>query len=146
RHLAVYVVGRLPDPATAASPPQRHEVREKPPVRALHSLAQPNQRLPHHALDPPHIQQLPRRAARLARVGVNLARIAHDLGDKLCQFANRYVAPTQPQTQYLDDLKRLKERLPQAMGLKLYPHQIDPYRPWRAVDPQIMKLFEEAQK
>ncbi|MDT3678774.1 MAG: amidohydrolase family protein [Burkholderiaceae bacterium] len=67
------------------------------------------------------------------------------------RWPNRFISyigvdPTQPQAQYLDDLKRLKERLPQAMGLKLYPHQIDPYRPWRADDPQIMKLFEEAQK
>jgi predicted TIM-barrel fold metal-dependent hydrolase len=67
------------------------------------------------------------------------------------RWPNRFLSyigvdPTQPQQQYLDDLKRLKDRLPQATGLKLYPHQIDPYRYWRADDPQIMKLFEEAQK
>jgi predicted TIM-barrel fold metal-dependent hydrolase len=56
------------------------------------------------------------------------------------------VDPTQPPEQYLADIKRLKDRLPQAVGLKLYPHQMDPYRTWRADDPKIMKLFEEAQK
>ena len=67
------------------------------------------------------------------------------------RWPNRFISyigvdPTQPPEQYLADLKRLKDRLPQAVGLKLYPHQIDPYRYWRADDPKIMKLFEEAQK
>lgn len=67
------------------------------------------------------------------------------------RWPNRFISyigvdPTQPSAQYLDELKRLHERLPTAVGLKLYPHQIDPYRPWRADDPQIMKLFEAAQQ
>jgi len=67
------------------------------------------------------------------------------------RWPNRFISyigvdPTQPPEQYLADIKRLKDRLPPAVGLKLYPHQMDPYRTWRADDPKIMKLFEEAQK
>lgn len=56
------------------------------------------------------------------------------------------VDPTQPAADYLADLRRLKDSLPQAIGLKLYPHQMDPYRFWRADDPAVWKLFEEASK
>lgn len=67
------------------------------------------------------------------------------------KWPNRFISyigvdPTQPQDKYLSDLKRLRDRLPSAVGLKLYPHQMDPYRFWRADDPKVMKLFEEAQK
>lgn len=46
---------------------------------------------------------------------------------------------------YLDDLRSQMEQLPTALGLKLYPHGVDPYRRWRADDPEIWRLFELAQ-
>lgn len=47
---------------------------------------------------------------------------------------------------YLDDLRRQVEEMPGTVGLKLYPHGVDPYRRWRADDPEIWGLFELAQE
>jgi predicted TIM-barrel fold metal-dependent hydrolase len=47
---------------------------------------------------------------------------------------------------YLDDLRRQMDTMPGAVGLKLYPHAVDPYRRWRADDPEIWRLFELAQQ
>jgi predicted TIM-barrel fold metal-dependent hydrolase len=45
----------------------------------------------------------------------------------------------------LDDLRRQKELLPDAVGLKLYPAQVEPYRTFRADDPELaLPLFELA--
>lgn len=45
----------------------------------------------------------------------------------------------------LDDLRRQKELVPNAVGLKLYPAQVNPYRPFRADDPEVgLPLFELA--
>jgi predicted TIM-barrel fold metal-dependent hydrolase len=47
----------------------------------------------------------------------------------------------------IDELRVQKERLPAAIGLKIYPAQIDPYRPWRADDREAaFPLFEAAQE
>lgn len=47
---------------------------------------------------------------------------------------------------YLDDLRRQLDEMPGAVGLKLYPHAVDPYRRWRADDPEIWRLFQLAQE
>lgn len=47
---------------------------------------------------------------------------------------------------YLDDLRRQVALMPDAVGLKLYPHGVDPYRRWRADDPEILELFSLAQE
>ncbi len=47
---------------------------------------------------------------------------------------------------YMDDLRRQVELMPEAVGLKLYPHGVDPYRRWRADDPEILELFALAQE
>lgn len=46
---------------------------------------------------------------------------------------------------YLDDLREQVAAMP-VVGLKLYPHGVDPYRRWRADDPEIWRLFELAQE
>lgn len=47
---------------------------------------------------------------------------------------------------YLDDLRRQMDEMPGTVGLKLYPHGVDPYRRWRADDPEIWGLFDLAQQ
>jgi predicted TIM-barrel fold metal-dependent hydrolase len=45
----------------------------------------------------------------------------------------------------LEDLKRQHELLPEAVGLKLYPAQANPYRSFRADDPEVsLPLFQLA--
>ena len=56
------------------------------------------------------------------------------------------VDPLQSPDEFISDMRRQKELLPNAVGIKLYPHGVDPYRRWRADDPEIFRLFEEAQK
>jgi predicted TIM-barrel fold metal-dependent hydrolase len=51
---------------------------------------------------------------------------------------------TQPLEHCIADLDEQLERLPHAAGLKLYPHQIDPYRRFRADDPGLIELFRHA--
>lgn len=46
---------------------------------------------------------------------------------------------------YLDDLRRQMEEMPGSVGLKLYPHGVDPYKRWRADDEEIWSLFQLAQ-
>jgi uncharacterized protein len=65
------------------------------------------------------------------------------------QWPNRFVPylgvdPTVGK-ECLDDLRRQKELLPNAVGLKLYPAQVNPYRPFRADDPEVaLPLFQLA--
>ncbi|AOL23842.1 hypothetical protein Ga0102493_112837 [Erythrobacter litoralis] len=54
--------------------------------------------------------------------------------------------PTQDKAQVLDDLDRQHEDLPSAIGVKLYPHQMDPYRRWLANDDTVLALIERAQE
>ncbi len=53
--------------------------------------------------------------------------------------------PTMERQAVLDDLDRQVEVLPQAMGVKLYPHQMDPYRRWLANDDTVLALIERAE-
>ena len=53
--------------------------------------------------------------------------------------------PTQERSQVLDDLERQAAGTPNAVGVKLYPHQMNPYRAWRADDDTVMALIERAQ-
>lgn len=50
--------------------------------------------------------------------------------------------PTQEQARVLDDLERQVADLPGAIGIKLYPHQMDPYRRWLATDDTVSALIE----
>jgi uncharacterized protein len=65
-------------------------------------------------------------------------------------FPNRvlgYVGldPTQEKARVLDDLERQVAELPEAIGVKLYPHQMNPYRRWLANDDTVMALIDRAQ-
>ena len=53
--------------------------------------------------------------------------------------------PTQEKAAVLDDLERQVADLPGAIGVKLYPHQVDPYRRWLATDDTVFALIERAQ-
>jgi uncharacterized protein len=52
--------------------------------------------------------------------------------------------PTMEKAAVLDDLERQVADLPEAVGVKLYPHQMDPYRRWLANDNTVMALIERA--
>ena len=52
--------------------------------------------------------------------------------------------PTGDREAVLDDLDAQVERLPGAIGVKLYPHQMDPYRRWRADDDVVSAVIERA--
>jgi uncharacterized protein len=52
--------------------------------------------------------------------------------------------PTQEKAAVLDDLERQVAGTPNAVGVKLYPHQMDPYRRWLANDDTVMALIERA--
>jgi uncharacterized protein len=53
--------------------------------------------------------------------------------------------PTQEKARVLDDLERQVADLPEAIGVKLYPHQMNPYRRWLANDDTVLALIERAQ-
>jgi hypothetical protein len=53
--------------------------------------------------------------------------------------------PTGDRNAVLDDLEAQVERLPGAVGVKLYPHQMDPYRRWHADDEVVTAVIERAQ-
>lgn len=55
------------------------------------------------------------------------------------------LAPTQEKAAVLDDLDRQVADLPGAIGVKLYPHQMDPYRRWLTNDDTVLALIERAQ-
>jgi hypothetical protein len=52
--------------------------------------------------------------------------------------------PTGDRQAVLDDLEAQVERLPGAVGVKLYPHQMDPYRRWHADDAVVTAVIERA--
>src|ERR687896_793396 len=73
----------------------------------------------------------------------------HKTHEAVRRWPNRMIGyvgvdPLAPQEVYLDDLRRQVDQMPGAVGLKLYPHAVDPYRRWRADDDEIMALFELA--
>jgi uncharacterized protein len=55
------------------------------------------------------------------------------------------IDPTQEKRAVLDDLERQVADVPGAVGVKLYPHQMNPYRAWRTDDDTVMALIERAQ-
>ncbi len=57
------------------------------------------------------------------------------------------VSPTRGLNVCLSDLVDQKEELPSAIGLKLYPDEVEPFRSWRMDDPDLAyPLFERAQE
>lgn len=57
------------------------------------------------------------------------------------------VDPTQGLEVCLRDLDEQLDELPEAVGLKLYPSQINPHRSWRMDDPKLaFPLFKRAQE
>lgn len=55
------------------------------------------------------------------------------------------VDPCEDESAFTEDLIAQHEELPHAVGLKLYPHQVDPYRRWRADDDKVLRLVEMAE-
>jgi predicted TIM-barrel fold metal-dependent hydrolase len=57
------------------------------------------------------------------------------------------VSPTEGLEVCLKDLEEQKQELPNSIGLKLYPDNVEPFRSWRMDDPKLAyPLFERAQK
>ena len=56
------------------------------------------------------------------------------------------VDPTNGVEQCIREMREQTAEIPNVVGLKLYPHQIYPFRAWRMDDPEVaFPLFEEAQ-
>ncbi len=55
------------------------------------------------------------------------------------------VDPSGEKNAVLDDLEAQVAALPSAVGVKLYPHQMDPYRPWRTDGDVASAVIERAQ-
>lgn len=53
--------------------------------------------------------------------------------------------PTQDVGMVLDDLERQVAAAPNAVGVKLYPHQMNPYRRWLTNDDTVMRVIDRAQ-
>jgi uncharacterized protein len=57
------------------------------------------------------------------------------------------VSPTRGLEVCLKDLEEQMQELPNSIGLKLYPDEVEPFRSWRMDDPELAyPLFERAQK
>jgi uncharacterized protein len=56
------------------------------------------------------------------------------------------VDPTEPVEKVIDDLEAQHATTPNAVGVKLYPHQMNPYRRWHAGDDGVMRMIERAQE
>lgn len=57
------------------------------------------------------------------------------------------VSPTEGLEVCLKDLEEQMQELPNSIGLKLYPDNVEPFRSWRMDDPKLAyPLFERAQK
>lgn len=54
------------------------------------------------------------------------------------------VDPTQGVQACIDSMREQVQEIPGAVGLKLYPHQIYPFHPWRMDDPKIAYPLYEA--
>jgi uncharacterized protein len=52
--------------------------------------------------------------------------------------------PTEERSRVLDDLERQVDATPNAVGVKLYPHQMNPYRRWLANDDTVMAVIDRA--
>lgn len=69
--------------------------------------------------------------------------MCHDYPTRVLGYVG--LDPTMEKAAVLDDLERQVADLPEAVGVKLYPHQMDPYRRWLANDDTVMALIERAQ-
>ena len=67
---------------------------EIPRIGLLQPVAQSDLRVPPKSVDLAHVQQLAGRPVGLARVELEFALVADDVGDQLGQFADRQVLPT----------------------------------------------------
>lgn len=56
------------------------------------------------------------------------------------------VDPTRGLSATLESLERQHADLPGAVGVKLYPHQMNPYRHWLTNDEVVLRLIERAQQ
>ncbi len=56
------------------------------------------------------------------------------------------VDPTGERNAVLDDIDRQLEALPGAVGMKMYPHQMNPYRHWRTDDEVTMAAIAHGAK
>jgi predicted TIM-barrel fold metal-dependent hydrolase len=57
------------------------------------------------------------------------------------------VSPTRGLEVCLKDFEEQMQELPNSIGLKLYPDEVEPFRSWRMDDPELAyPLFERAQK
>jgi len=71
--------------------------------------------------------------------------------EALTRYPDRFVGyvgvdPTQGVERCIEDLHEQLDELPQAVGLKMYPAQVEPHRSWRMDDPELaFPLFEQAQ-
>jgi hypothetical protein len=76
----------------------------------------------------------------------------HKMVEAVRRWPQRFVGyvgvdPTMGLDVCLRELDEQLDELPEAVGLKLYPAQIDPIRSWRMDDPKLaFPLFERAQK
>jgi uncharacterized protein len=55
------------------------------------------------------------------------------------------VDPTRDLAFVLEDLERQVAACPNAVGVKMYPHQMNPYRHWRTNDETVLRMIERAQ-
>lgn len=55
------------------------------------------------------------------------------------------IDPSGDKAAVLDSLEEQVAALPGAVGVKLYPHQMNPYRHWLATDDTVLALIERAQ-
>jgi uncharacterized protein len=55
------------------------------------------------------------------------------------------VDPTGDVSFVLEDLERQVKACPNIVGVKMYPHQMDPYRHWLTNDETVLRMIERAQ-
>jgi len=72
--------------------------------------------------------------------------------EAVARYPDRFLAyvgldPTKGLEVCMEQLEQQLTDIPDAVGLKLYPHQIDPFRTWRMDDPSLAyPLFERARE
>jgi len=71
------------------------------------------------------------------------AAMARDFPTRVLAYVG--LDPCAEKAAVLDDLERQVASTPNAIGVKLYPHQMSPYRRWLTNDDTVMALIERAQ-
>lgn len=69
--------------------------------------------------------------------------MARDFPTRVLSYVG--VDPTGDKGFVLEELARQVEQTPNAIGVKLYPHQMNPYRRWLTNDDTVMALIDRAQ-